>query len=151
MSEFESIPELVRILSCSNIYYDKITKSQLESLQRQHINVLIPMSYLGRYLESYQVALNQRMQAIESVQISYKNEENARKHVDFLLNNNNNNMNNNNNYNKDELNVNITNAKLQLADAEDKHEEAKLVESDIANTIKDDSIRLMVVEKKQLL
>lgn len=60
MAEFETIPELTRVLNACHMSLGAISKSQLQYNDSQHLRAEIPLLYMGRYKDSYQTVLAQR-------------------------------------------------------------------------------------------
>ena len=50
MSEFETIPELTRVLTATNTALAALSRTQLQICDRQHLAAEIPVVYMGRYV-----------------------------------------------------------------------------------------------------
>ncbi len=53
MAEFETIPELTRVLIASSTVLTNATKALLQNTDKQFFDAQIPLVYMGRYVESY--------------------------------------------------------------------------------------------------
>lgn len=51
MSEFETIPELTRVLTVTNTALAALSRTQLQICDRQHVAAEIPIVYVGRYVQ----------------------------------------------------------------------------------------------------
>mmetsp|Transcript_123859 Transcript_123859/g.243002 ORF Transcript_123859/g.243002 Transcript_123859/m.243002 type:complete len:692 (-) Transcript_123859:390-2465(-) len=82
MAEFETNPELTRVLNLSNSYLSGISRTQLQLVETQHLRAEIPLVYMGRYKESYQLVMQQRAKLEEELQSASRAELTAQQNVE---------------------------------------------------------------------
>lgn len=82
MAEFETNPELTRVLNLSNSFLGGISRTQLQFVETQHLRAEIPLIYMGRYKESYQLVMQQRAKLEDELQSASRAELAAQHNVE---------------------------------------------------------------------
>ena len=86
MAEFEPIPELTRTLNVTNAALGGLVKAQLLSVDGQYLDAQIPLLYMGRYKETYQLVLQQRARLEAEQQVARRSEMAAQRNVEIAQN-----------------------------------------------------------------
>lgn len=84
-SELESQPDLVRILQISHDKMTQVARIEQETMTRLMSDVAIPLNYLGRFIESFRVSLQQRHLVQDQLIQAHKEENERKKKVEVLL------------------------------------------------------------------
>jgi hypothetical protein len=82
MAEFETHPELSRVLLAANASLSASSKAQLQLVDAQYLEAQIPLQYMGRYKDSYHLVLQQRSRLEDELDAAHRTEMNAQHNVE---------------------------------------------------------------------
>lgn len=120
MSELVLTPDLSKLMLTSSAALLAVSQVERTAHDTQTIKVAIPLSYLGRYGESFRAVVQQRTQAVEAIQLADKHEQDAKRLVEITSRDT--------TYDQQSINK-LQAAKVKLGDCERMHEK-KINEGD---------------------
>ena len=82
MSEFEPMPDLVKVLQNASSILSSISKAEQESIDRSISRVVIPINYLGKYSDGFRMTLQQHTALLDDLNQAFRNEVNAKQKLD---------------------------------------------------------------------
>lgn len=95
MAEFETIPELTRVLTASHTGISAGSKTLLQITDKLHFEAQIPIVYMGRYKESFHAVQKEHKRVLEEQHAAKHAEQFAQQRVDLASQNTNNTSNGN--------------------------------------------------------